>query len=73
MRIVMNRTRSGRMMVAGFVVLAMDGWEDKGEGLFLLKCKGCWGALRPRVFLGEDRMVSAEKVGSFVTRDCRIE
>ena len=143
MRIVMNRTRSGRMMVAGFVVLAMaagtraaeyyvdgrsgddandgrsaerafrtlktatarlepgdilhlapgkyneslrltkggtpaapvtvkghgavltglsafpkDGWEDKGEGLFLLKCRGCWGALRPRVFLGEDRMVS---------------
>ena len=50
--------KGGGAVLTGLSAFPKDGWADKGEGLFFLACKGCWGALRPRVFLGEDRMIS---------------
>ena len=45
-------------IVSGLTPIPKDAWIDKGNGLFLSANKSCWGALRPRVFLGEDRMLS---------------
>ena len=45
-------------VLTGISAFPKEGWEEKGGGLFFLACQGCWGALRPRVFLGEDRMIS---------------
>ncbi len=50
--------KGGGAVLTGLSAFPKDGWVDKGEGLFFLACNGCWGALRPRVFLGEDRMIS---------------
>lgn len=50
--------RGNGAVISGLKPIPKDAWSDRGNGLFLNANKLCWGALRPRVFLGEGRMLS---------------
>lgn len=45
-------------ILSGLRPVPDEGWIDKGDDLWFHPNSVCWGALRPRVFMGETNMVS---------------
>lgn len=46
-------------VLCGLTRLEDSGWTSKGGDLYFFADKSAWGALRPKVYIGEERLISA--------------